>query len=72
MKSEKNLQSQKTKELKTKKKILPKPKESKLETPAINSMNYFRIIKELEKQNSNQKFSEELRNKNTKPKKKYK
>ena len=67
MKSEKQ-QLQKNKELKTKKKILPKPKETKLENPAINSMNYFRIIKELEKQNSNQKYSEELRKKNPKQK----
>ena len=63
MKSDKK---QQTIKLKPNKKILQRPKEKEFET---TSMSYFRIIKELEKQNSEQKLSHELKKKEPKPKK---
>ena len=60
MKSNKKQQNTKTKEIKSKKKISPKPVEPEFES---TSMNYFRMLKELEKQNSEQKLSEELEQK---------
>ena len=69
MKSEIKLKPSKPKELKPKKKIVKKQKEPELDIPSINSNSYFRIIKELEKQNSSQKFTEETKKKE-KPKQK--
>ena len=63
MKSDKK---QQTIKLKPNKKVLHRPKEKEFET---TSMSYFRIIKELEKQNSEQKLSQELKKKEQKPKK---
>ena len=68
MQSNKKQQNIKSKEIKTKKKILKKTKQSDSELSSINSNSYFRIIKELEKQNSIQKFSEEMKKKEAKPK----
>ena len=69
MQSEIKLKPSKQKQLKPKKKILKKTKDSDLDIPSINSNSYFRIIKELEKQNSSQKFAEEAKKKE-KPKQK--
>ena len=71
MKSDKK-QNTKIKELKRNKKLLPKQKESENGQSSMNSMNYFRIIKELEKQNTNQKLSEEISKKDSKQKPKTK
>ena len=67
MKSEIKLKPSKPKELKPKKKIVKKQKEPELDIPSINSNSYFRIIKELEKQNSSQKIAEEAKKKENQP-----
>ena len=70
MKSNKK-QITESKQLKTKKKILQKAKEPEIDLDfETTSMNYFRIIKELEKQNMDQKLSNELTKKEPKPKQK--
>jgi hypothetical protein len=63
MKSDKKQQNIK---LKPNKKVLKKPKENEFET---TSMNYFRILKELEKKNTEQKLAQELKKKENNPKK---
>ena len=63
MKSEKKQQNT---QIKQKKKLVNKQKENEL---AEKSMNYFRILKALEKQNTKQKLSSELTQKQAKPKK---
>ena len=70
MKSNKK-QITENKQLKTKKKILQKTKEPEIDLDfETTSMNYFRIIKELEKQNNEQKLNKELTKKEPKPKQK--
>ena len=62
MKSGKKQLKVKNKEIKTKK----NPEENEYET---TSKNYFRLLKEMEEQNSNQKLSEELQQKDKKKEK---
>ena len=70
MKSNKK-QITESKQLKTKKKVLQKTKEPEIDLDfETTSMNYFRIIKELEKQNMEQKLNNELTKKEPKPKQK--
>ena len=70
MKSNKK-QTTENKQLKTKKKVLQKTKEPEIELDfEKTSMSYFRIIKELEKQNNEQKLNKELTKKEPKPKQK--
>ena len=70
MKSDKKQINTKNKEIKKSKKIVQKQSESDFDYPTINSNNYFRIIKELERQNANQKLAEEISKKESKPKQK--
>jgi len=61
------------KHLKTKKKVLQKTKDPEIEIDLdfdTTSMNYFRIIKELEKQNMEKKSTKELIKKEPKTKQK--
>ena len=70
MKSNKK-QTTENKQLKTKKKVLQKTKEPEIDLDfEKTSMSYFRIIKELEKQNNEQKLNKELTKKEPKPKQK--
>ena len=69
MKSKK--QTTENKHLKTKKKVLQKAKDPEIDLDFdTTSMNYFRIIKELEKQNMEKKSTKELIKKEPKPKQK--
>ena len=71
MKSKKQITE--NKHLKTKKKVLQKTKDPEIEIDLdfdTTSMNYFRIIKELEKQNMEKKSTKELIKKEPKPKQK--
>ena len=67
MKSNKKQINAKTRELKNKKKTLKIPDEPEYET---TSVNYFRLLKEMEKQDSDQKLNEELKQKDQKKQKK--
>ena len=69
MKSKKQITE--NKHLKTKKKVLQKTKDPEIDLDFdTTSMNYFRIIKELEKQNMEKKSTKELIKKEPKPKQK--
>ena len=71
MKSKKQITE--NKHLKTKKKVLQKTKDPEIEIDVdfdTTSMNCFRIIKELEKQNMEKKSTKELIKKEPKPKQK--